>query len=418
MLPVKYTKMLTWLLASLFYAFQMTLRVLPAIMSVEIMNKFNLDIKAFGMLAGFYYLGYAGGQIPIGLMLDKYQPKYVIAGCIILCISGLGLLAASENVEFAYLARLLIGLGSVAGILGSVKTINDFYPKNETLMLGFTVLIGVIGAIFGGRPVIKLLNLYSMEEVLMQIAVIGLILAALIIVFYNKDVSSQATKNSQISSKLKYIFRKWQIWLAGLCGGLMVGPLEGFADVWGVNYFQQVHLITKENASDASFLIFLGLGIGGPILGYLNQISKNYLRLIASCGGLMIILFMIILNYAPIKYQLILPLTFLIGLFSAYQVIVFSLAGRYAPQDMVGVATSVINMFIMSFGFVFHYIIGYILHNYFTATKTLLGYKAYSMQAYNYAFSVIIIGLIIGSLGFMFLHKIAKSLSKPVASKF
>ncbi|MCC2646767.1 MAG: Arabinose efflux permease [Rickettsiaceae bacterium] len=394
---------ITWFLTSFFYAFQMALRVLPGIMMDDIMSNFNMTIGQFGLLAGFYYLGYAGAQIPLGLLLDKFHPRYVLAICISLCSLGLVCFSSFNTPFFAYIGRLLIGIGSVAGILGSVKVINEFFPNKYSFMLGFTVLIGVSGAFYGGAPISYMLKSYSAVKVLNYLAILGLIIALIIMVFYTSQNSKNININKlDITSSLKLCLNNKQLWAIGIYAGLMVGPLEGFADIWGMKYYTQAHGLSPAEAGIALSLIFLGMGIGGPIMGYLASRGFNEVNMVIICGLLLCICFLI-LFFTPFTHPYIIYIiSLLIGLLSAYQVVVFSIVSKINSNNLVGLMSSLLNMLIMSFGFIFHFAIGSIFENWFTPiTET----GNYSIIAYNSAFSVIVLGLIIGSFGFIKLKK-------------
>ena len=64
-----------WLMAVTFFAFQFVLRLDPGLVMPEIMGKFQVDATSFGVLSAAYYLGYAGMQIPVGILLDRYNPR-------------------------------------------------------------------------------------------------------------------------------------------------------------------------------------------------------------------------------------------------------------------------------------------------------------------------------------------------------
>ena len=58
---------MVWIIASLFYAYQYILRVMPNIMLDDIMQQFNLSSATFGQFSGVYYIGYSLMHIPLGL---------------------------------------------------------------------------------------------------------------------------------------------------------------------------------------------------------------------------------------------------------------------------------------------------------------------------------------------------------------
>ena len=67
-----------WSVAVLFYAYQFALRIFPSVLSQELMSDFAIGTGAFGLLASFYYYGYAFFQVPAGTLIDKFGTRRVI----------------------------------------------------------------------------------------------------------------------------------------------------------------------------------------------------------------------------------------------------------------------------------------------------------------------------------------------------
>ncbi|MDR1590939.1 MAG: hypothetical protein LBR92_03015 [Puniceicoccales bacterium] len=78
------------MVASLFYAYQHILRVMPSIMLADIMLRFRIDDSStVGQFSGVYHIGYSLFHLPIGILLDRCGPQKVIPGCILLSIAGI-----------------------------------------------------------------------------------------------------------------------------------------------------------------------------------------------------------------------------------------------------------------------------------------------------------------------------------------
>ncbi|MBA2653135.1 MAG: MFS transporter, partial [Tatlockia sp.] len=143
-----------WIIASLFYAYQYILRVMPNIMLDNFIQQFHIDTVVFGQFSGIYYLGYSLIHLPIGIMLDRFGPRKVMTACILLTVLGLMPLLFAEQWTYPLIGRLLIGMGSSAAILGTFKIIRiGFKEEYFARMLSFSVTIGLLGAIYGGGPV-------------------------------------------------------------------------------------------------------------------------------------------------------------------------------------------------------------------------------------------------------------------------
>ena len=168
-----------WAVASLFYAYQYVLRVLPNIIMPDLLTHFNASAMEFGQFAGLYYVGYAGAHIPLGLWIDRKSPKIVIPICILLTVAGILPLVLSNTIAAANIGRFIMGIGSSGAILGAFKVIRLGFPESHfNRMLGICVTVGLLGALYGGMPVRHLLESTHWQTVILYFCWFGIALAA------------------------------------------------------------------------------------------------------------------------------------------------------------------------------------------------------------------------------------------------
>lgn len=382
---------MVWIIASIFYAYQYILRVMPSIMLDDIMQQFQIDAATFGQFSGIYYIGYSLMHLPIGIMLDRFGPRKVMSGCILLSVAGLLPLIFSHYWIYPIGGRLLLGMGSSAAILGVFKIIRmtfseELFPR----MLSFSVTIGLIGAIYGGGPVSYMRDIWGYDAVIELFVIIGLILA---IATYWIVPDMKASSQVPVFADIKEVLCNRRV--IGTCffAGLMVGPLEGFADVWGNPFLKQVYGYEGALASSLPSMIFIGMCFGAPVLSLIAEKVGSYLATIIAAGAVMAISF-----FAMLLWQLppsMLSLCFvLVGVCSAYQILAIFQASTYVSEKVAGLTTAVANMIIMIFGYAFHTIIG--------GTISAMG-GASESKALIYGIYVIPFALCIGTAGFLVL---------------
>lgn len=397
---------LMWSLASFFYAYQYILRVLPNIMMTDILEKFQIDASLFGQYSGLYYIGYAGMHIPVGILLDKYGPKWILPLCMILTVIGLMPLLYAHDWIYPGIGRLLIGMGSSAAILGVFKIIRMSFPEDKfTFILGCSVTIGLLGAIYGGQPVNYLMHTFGSEKVLQIIILMGVVLS--IATFL--AIPAQATVHAQQGwfASVKEVLTNSKILMICLFAGFMVGPLEGFADVWGKEYLKSVYKLDENIASSLPSLIFLGMCFGSPFLSWITAKTKAYFGFIILSGVVMGISFILLLT-GQLPVSVLTVMFIIVGVFSAYQILAIYKASTYGGENLVGLTTACANMIIMTFGYVFHSLIGKVMTHLWDGTM-YMDVPVYDAHAYTVALMVIPVGLLMGALGFVWMATTKKS---------
>ena len=348
-----------WIIASVFYAYQYILRVMPNIMLNDIMEQFDMNAATFGQFSGVYYIGYSLMHLPVGIMLDRYGPKKIMTGCILLTVIGMLPLLFADHWIYPIAGRFLIGIGASAAILGVFKIIRmTFSEARFPRMLSLSVTIGLIGAIYGGGPVSYMLDTFGYQTVIQLFAATGFLLA-MTTYWIIPDV--KASPEGTVISDIKEVLSNYKVILSCVFAGLMVGTLEGFADVWGTVFFKQVYGFDNTVAATMPSMIYIGMCFGAPVLSLIADRVGSYLATIIGAGITMAVCFSLLLFLHLASGVLSLSLI-LVGVCCAYQILAIYKASTYVRVEVAGLTTAVANMIIMIFGYVFHAIIGGIVN--------------------------------------------------------
>jgi predicted MFS family arabinose efflux permease len=388
-----------WLLASFFYAYQYILRVTPSVLMSDLLAKFHVSAEQFGQFSGVYYIGYAAMHIPIGILLDRVGPKIILPLSLILSVLGLMPLIYSDEWAYPTLGRLFIGMGSSGAILGVFKIIRlGFGDAKFNRMLGISVTIGLIGAIWGGLPLQFLLDTLGLEKLIWLVSAIGILLALSIYIAVPKQKPLAMVGNASILIDIKNVLTNKKVLAVCLLGGMMVGPLEGFADVWGKEFLKSNMGFDNNLASGLPSYIFFGMCFGAPIITYLADKFRSYFGFIIAGAVIMASSFVWIFSstFTPFELKILFSL---VGVMCAYQILVIYLASTFVDETVVGLTTACANMIIMLFGYMFHTIIGKLMDINWDGTL-VEGVRVYPPEAFVQGLSIIPIGLIVGAIGF------------------
>ena len=134
-------------------------RNVNAVISRDLAGEFALSSADLGFLTSMYLLAFAAFQLPLGVLLDRYGPRRVVAA--LLCVAAIGALVFALARDFTTLSigRALIGLGVSGGLMGAIKAFTLWFPLNRLALLnGLYLAAGGIGGLSATAPAEALLG--------------------------------------------------------------------------------------------------------------------------------------------------------------------------------------------------------------------------------------------------------------------
>jgi hypothetical protein len=316
-------------------------------------------------------------------------------------------LVYTDSWEMVLAGRMLTGIGSSAAIVGALQIFRIIYPSSFAKMLGIMVFFGLITVVYAGKPIGEVLKVFGVSRTINILIYSGIALAAATYVLMPK--SAAEVSHGNIISDIRAIAGNYKLIFASICAGLMVGPLEGFADAWGSSFLISVYGTTKAVADSTTFSIYLGMCAGCIILPYIADRTRFYFGITILSGLVMIGCFSYMLGREASEKSLY-YICIIIGIFSAYQVVIISKIATFVSEERSGMAGAVVNMIIMAFGWVFHNSIGMTLDKQWDGAMAD-GIKVYSGSAYINSISIIPVASLLAIAGLLFIvmHEVSRA---------
>src|SRR5262245_23753461 len=145
--------LLGWLTGAVFFFYAWVLRVAPSVMVEELMRDFTVGAAVLGHLSAAYFYGYAGMQVPVGLLLDRFGPRRLMTVAALACAAGCVLFALSSSLAAATAGRLLIGASAAFSLVGSMAVAGQWFAASQFAILsGLSMALGMAGGVFGQAP--------------------------------------------------------------------------------------------------------------------------------------------------------------------------------------------------------------------------------------------------------------------------
>ncbi len=412
--------LMAWLICGLgtvYYSYEYFLRISPSVMEHALREHFNLSATGFGLLSAFYYYAYVPLQLPVGVLLDRYGPRLLITIACLICVVGTFIFAGTTVFWVAAVGRFLVGFGSAFAFVGVLKLATIWLPEDKLAMVsGLAAALGTIGAMIGDNLLGSLVVQVGWRETMNLTAYFGIGLI-FVLWFGLRDKKSHQRRSGTVENFKKsmtdvgIIIRSKQIWINGLFGCLVYLPTTVFAELWGISYLKHAHGLSQTNADFANSLLFLGFTIGAPLMGYISdKLKRRKLPMFLGAAGAAVI--MIIILYVPgLEVTHINVLLFILGLLYSAQCIVFAVGRELSPNEAAGTAMAMTNMIVMLGAMFLQPLVGHLL-DFSLAKHTIVDKLApvqlehlYTAGDYQFALSVIPIGIVIAALLTFFLKE-------------
>ncbi len=384
------------ILASCFYMYEFILQVSPAVMTNQLINDLGLNAITLGTVAAFYYYSYTPMQLPAGFLFDRFGPRRLLTGAILICALGAFLFGSTSSIAVASAGRFLMGMGSAFSFIGTLVLISRWFPSGYFAFLtGLVELMSSVGAIVGEAPLTIAVEHWGWRQTIIILGIVGVILA-LLVWFIVRDSPEAVSKGHrfQVTSKktmlqsFRQVAANNQTWFVALYSFMVWAPITAFAALWGVPFLVVAYGISTEAASTACTMIWLAIGIGCPLLGWWSDkvnLRGMPLKFAASLG---------VFGLVPIIYMPHLPLVwlyiclFLLGLAASGQSLAFGVVKDNNHASVAGTAMGINNMATVAGGALFQPIIGILLHLNWNGVY-YNGTPFYSVGNYRKAFIVL-----------------------------
>ncbi|MEE3008385.1 MAG: MFS transporter [Pseudomonadota bacterium] len=354
--------MVGWFFCALFFFYAFILRVAPAVMVDDLMKEFSVGAAILGYLSATYLYIYAALQIPLGLVVDKYGLRGVVAGACALCGIGSIIFSLADSLYLAYLGRGLVGAGAAFSFVGALNMAARWFPSRFALLGGWAQMMGSAGGFVGQAPLSLAVATFGWRSCNLSLGIAGLFLAVLLLFTVKDPKEDQASEdNFSIWLGLKNVCANKQTWLATLAAAGLTSALLAFGGLWGVPYLMKARAIDKPDAASFISIIFVGWAIGAPFFGWLSDRIRRRRILLqwGTCGAALTTGTTILVP--TLSTTLVIVVLFLQGFFSASMILGFALAKDNNPPESSGVALGLINTFVVGSGAILQPLVGVLL---------------------------------------------------------
>src|SRR5581483_10890403 len=253
------------------YYLSFLFRTINASISPVLASDFGLSAAETGLLASVYFLVFAGAQIPIGVLLDRYGPRRVQSVLLVIAVGGATLFGNANSFAELLIGRAMIGLGVAASLMAGLKAIVVWFPRDQVAFVnGWMIMLGSLGAVTATAPTDWLLNWIGWRSLFEVLTIATLIVAGLI--YFAVPESDEGSKRSVPSGKpltLRSIFSDPRFLRIAPLSATCIGSSWAMHSLWAASWFADVEGFDRQGVSNQLFTMAIGISLGALLLGAL-----------------------------------------------------------------------------------------------------------------------------------------------------
>jgi MFS family permease len=319
---------------------------------LDAQHRFHIGAGALASFAVLQLLVYAGLQVPVGLLLDRFGSlRLVVSGALVMA-AGQALMATTHSIGGAVAARVLVGAGDAMTFISVLRLVPQWFPARRVPVLTqMTGLVGQAGQVLSAVPLAAVLAGPGWTIAFIGAAGAGVFVAIVAFAALHdtperRISSGPAITLGRLGRDLREAWRHpgtrlglWTHFTTQFTGTV-------FALMWGFPFLIAGEGLRRTTASTLLTLFVLVGMAAGPLIGMLVQrhpLRRSWLVLgVITTNALGWGLVLAWPGRAPLPVLVLLIVA--LGLGGPGSMIGFDYARTFNPPNRLGTATGVVNV--------------------------------------------------------------------------
>jgi predicted MFS family arabinose efflux permease len=364
------------------YAF----RSANALLGPQIAAEYGFGAADLGLLTSVFFLGVGLVQIPFGVLLDRFGPRRVDAGLLLLAAAGALIFANAQSFAGVVVGRVLIGLGVSVCLMASFQAFILWYPMERIATLNsLAFAFGILGAITVSIPLEAALRVTDWRTVMLVFCVVTIAVSGT--VYFAVPEHPRGQSHGTLAEALRMVgilvsnpaFRRTAV---------MVGSTQFAATslytLWIATWLRDVAGYDWPAVGRALFIVSLALIVGYLVFGRaadaLRRRGNSELLIVVAGIGVSSIC-LLLLAVGVTQGAIWLWAIFIFA--SSAATLAYSIVSRRFPKEVAGRVNTTLNTFVFTGMFLGQWVVGLVLERW-PATAT-----GYAPQGYGWALGVL-----------------------------
>jgi MFS family permease len=356
-------------------------RTVNAVIAPHLVRDLNLTATDLGLLTAAYFLTFAAFQLPLGALLDRFGPRRVQSGLLVVMAAGAVLFSLGRDQTELVAARALIGLGASASLMASLKAITQWFPKERwALINGAFIGFGGLGALVATTPLEAALQITDWRGVFVGLSGAALVVsAAIFLIVPERPVEPSGQSLFRQMSAIGTVLGSARFWRVTPLATTLYATAMSLQGLWLGPFSRDV--LGSDPAHNLQ-LAAVGFTVGAVATGLVTELMVRIGFTLHAAMGSLTLLYLVAL--VPFIYPFIgdhPAIWVLFGLTANIAAISYAIVPAYFPLAFAGRANTALNLVVFGFAFLTQYLMGAVIDHW---PRTAAG--GYAPEGYFAAF--------------------------------
>ncbi|MEN3303587.1 MAG: hypothetical protein V7633_5645 [Pseudonocardia sp.] len=341
-----------WTVGVLAYVLTVMQRTTLGAAGLDTAERFGISPGALSLFVFLQVAVYVAGQLPAGVLVDRWGSRAVLVASGIVLTAGQLLLAFATTLPFAALARVLVGTGDAMVFVSVLALVPRWFPARRVpLVTQLTTILGQLGQILSAVPFLALLHGLGWSPAF-GIAAAGSALVAVLALLVVRNAPGDGWRPGETVSVREVGRQLVAVWRRpgtrlGFFGHMGTQfSMMVFSLLWGLPYLVSGQGLSTAAAGGLISLLVISTICLGPVLGVLTMrhpMRRSWL-LLGVIAADVAVWTAILLLPGPAPIWLLVVLVLVLSAGGPGSVVGFDIARTSNPSANLAVAQSMVNL--------------------------------------------------------------------------
>ncbi|WP_369047170.1 MFS transporter [Sinomonas sp. P10A9] len=389
------------------------------VVGLEAADRFHAGGAALSAFTVLQLVVYASLQIPVGILVDRFGSRVMVAAGAVFMALGQLQIAEAESVVTGIIGRMLVGMGDAMTFVSVLRLVPLWFSgRRSPLMSQLTGVIGQLGQLVSVIPFLALLRATGWSQAFMSLAALSVLVVVLVLTLLrNAPPGTKVEPEGEPEGTRAVLAAAWRQpgTRLGMWSHFTV-QFSGnvFALMWGFPFMVAGQGYDAQTAAGLmSFFVVVAIIAGPPMGRFVARYPLRRSTLVLAICALTAAVWIAVLlvpGHAPVWLMAVLVAVLALG--GPSSMIGFDFARTFNPSHRLGTATGIVNIGGFVAALLTMFLVGYLLD-----LQHALGLSPqglYSLDAFRVALSVQL--LVLGG-GVLALIRVRRKVRRNLAAQ-